>query len=271
MKEAKSISKQPDSFHVVSIDDNHHQHHVQTTESQLGLPSSIVNPLEAKEASQASSSSTPPRTTPAYVHRPLLKLPEGDTFMQLSPRGRLLALSIYLLITGLSSLYFCLVQAGMDKIELCDSIASCLFYSTQGWPAMGEQSKDLVLMSYLSGTISVLGGILGAFGIFAAYKESASKVRLFARVWWFMIGIFIGSTLLTLMLTVVHRERYLDQCAVEHDAVKHTQDCLTMYVAALLGSLIGCLIGATMIWCYGDDVVKYSDELQGIKNKTRPV
>lgn len=58
----------------------------------------------------------------------------------------------------------------MDKIQICDSIANCLLFSTQGWPAMGEQSIDLLVMSYISGTISVVGGILGAFGILAAYK-----------------------------------------------------------------------------------------------------
>jgi hypothetical protein len=58
----------------------------------------------------------------------------------------------------------------MDSIQICDSIANCLLFSTQGWPAMGEQSIDLLVMSYISGIISVVGGILGAFGILAAYK-----------------------------------------------------------------------------------------------------
>lgn len=75
----------------------------------------------------------------------------------------------------MSSLYFCLVQAGLDKIEICESIAGCLFYSTQGWPALGEQSVDLLVMSYISGTISVIGGLLGTFGIYAAYKVQEQK------------------------------------------------------------------------------------------------
>ncbi|KAF9143175.1 hypothetical protein BGX20_007159, partial [Mortierella sp. AD010] len=99
--------------------------------------------------------------------------------------------------------------------------------------------------------------------------ESASKVRLFARAWWFMIGIFIGSTVLTLFLTVVHKQRFLDQCYVEHDSLLGTSDCGTMYAAALLGSLIGCLIGVTMILCYCGDVVKYSVELENVKQKTQ--
>ncbi|KAG0031223.1 hypothetical protein BGZ82_007085 [Podila clonocystis] len=171
----------------------------------------------------------------------------------------------------MSSLYFCLVQAGLDKIEICESIAGCLFYSTQGWPALGEQSVDLLAMSYISGTISVIGGLLGTFGIYAAFKESSSKVRLFARAWWIMIGIFIGSTVMTLFLTVVHKTRFLDQCTLEHDAIMGTSECGAMYYAALAGSLIGCLIGVTMIWCYGEDVVKYSIELENIKNKQRRV
>lgn len=52
-----------------------------------------------------------------------------------------------------------------------------MFYSSQGWPALGEQTVDLFVMSYLSGTISVLGGILGAFGIYAAYKVFLSIKR----------------------------------------------------------------------------------------------
>ncbi|KAF9360330.1 hypothetical protein BGX26_009800 [Mortierella sp. AD094] len=187
----------------------------------------------------------------------------------LSPKDRLVALAAYLLISGASSLYFCLVQAGMESIKLCETVASCLFYSTQGWPAMGEQTIDLLVMSYISGSISVVGGVLGAFGIYAAYKESASKVRLFARAWWFMIGIFIGSTVLTLFLTVIHKERFLKQCSVEHDSLLGTSDCGMMYAAALLGSLIGCLIGVTMILCYCGDVVKYSVELENAKQKTQ--
>ncbi|KAF9394565.1 hypothetical protein BGX21_010337 [Mortierella sp. AD011] len=182
--------------------------------------------------------------------------PRDLGYWSISPKGRLIALAAYLL-------------AGTDNIKLCDNVASCLFYSTQGWPAMGEQTIDLLVMSYISGTISVVGGVLGAFGIYAAYKESASKVRLFARAWWFMIGIFIGSTVLTLFLTVVHKQRFLDQCYVEHDSLLGTSDCGTMYAAALLGSLIGCLIGVTMILCYCGDVVKYSVELENVKQKTQ--
>lgn len=58
----------------------------------------------------------------------------------------------------------------MESIEICYSFGSCLFYSTQGWPALGQQSIDLVVMSYISGTVSVFGGTLGAFGMYAAYK-----------------------------------------------------------------------------------------------------
>ncbi|KAF9153410.1 hypothetical protein BGX20_004936, partial [Mortierella sp. AD010] len=96
--------------------------------------------------------------------------PRDLGYWSISPKGRLIALAAYLLISGVSSLYFCLVQAGTDNIKLCDNVASCLFYSTQGWPAMGEQTIDLLVMSYISGTISVVGGVLGAFGIYAAYK-----------------------------------------------------------------------------------------------------
>ncbi|KAG0355704.1 hypothetical protein BGZ54_001048 [Gamsiella multidivaricata] len=124
-------------------------------------------------------------------------------------------------------------------------------------------------MSYISGSISVMGGILGTFGIYAAYKKSATKVRLFAKAWWIMIGMFIGSTVLTLFLTVVHRDRFLVQCAIEHDEILGTAECDTMYGAALLGSLIGCLIGVTMVWCYGEDVVRYSVELETAEEKTR--
>ncbi|KAF9435502.1 hypothetical protein BGZ76_006161 [Entomortierella beljakovae] len=167
--------------------------------------------------------------------------------MNLSPRGRLIALAAYLMISGASSLYFSLIQASMRSIDLCETVAGCLFYSTQGWPALGQQTIDLFVMSYISGIVSVIGGILGAFGIYAAYKESATKVRLFARAWRFMIGIMIGSTILTLFLTVIHKERFLNQCFIEHDTVLETSECGTMYAAALLGSLIGCLIGVTMI------------------------
>ncbi|KAF9153095.1 hypothetical protein BG015_004076 [Linnemannia schmuckeri] len=202
-------------------------------------------------------------------HPPPSSKPQGCC--SISPRGRLTALASYLLIAGLSSLYFCLVQAGMDSIHICDSIANCLLFSTQGWPAMGDQSVDLLAMSYISGTISVVGGILGAFGIFAAYKESSTMVRFFAKVWWIMIGVFLGSTALTLFLTVIHKDRFLDQCGLEHDAARGTSECGAMYVAALLGSLIGCLIGVTMIWCYGEDVVRYSIELGARKDKQRRV
>ncbi|KAF9203132.1 hypothetical protein BGZ49_006747 [Haplosporangium sp. Z 27] len=134
---------------------------------------------------------------------------------------------------------------------------------------MGAQTIDLLVMSYVSGTISTAVGVLGAFGIYAAYKESASKVRLFAKTWWIMIGIFIGSAVLTLFLTVIHKEQFLAQCSVEHDAVLGTSDCGIMYAAALLGSLIGCVIGVTMILCYCGDVVRYSLQLENAKQKTQ--
>lgn len=51
-----------------------------------------------------------------------------------------------------------------------------MFYSSQGWPALGEQTVDLLVMSYVSGTISVLGGVLGAFGIYAAFKVITLEV-----------------------------------------------------------------------------------------------
>lgn len=66
----------------------------------------------------------------------------------------------------------------MDSIQICDSIANCLLFSTQGWPAMGEQSIDLLVMSYISGIISVVGGILGVFGILAAYKVNHDRFFL---------------------------------------------------------------------------------------------
>ncbi|KAF8936518.1 hypothetical protein BGZ47_009459 [Haplosporangium gracile] len=230
-----SDSKNSNSFELVSIDDH----------------------------SQLDASTSEP------THPPPSSKPQGCC--SISPRGRLIALAGYLLIAGLSSLYFCLVQAGMDSIQICDSIANCLLFSTQGWPAMGEQSIDLLVMSYISGTISVVGGILGAIGIFAAYKESSTMVRFFAKAWWIMIGVFLGSTALTLFLTVIHKDRFLDQCNLEHDAARGTSECGAMYVAALLGSLIGCLIGVTMIWCYGEDVVRYSIELGARKDKQRRV
>ncbi|KAF9933146.1 hypothetical protein FBU30_006470 [Linnemannia zychae] len=239
-----SESKNSNSFELVSIDD-HSQSDASTSES-----------------TQPSS-------------------PKPQSCYSITPRGRLVALASYLLvptsissiveIAGLSSLYFCLVQAGMDSIQLCDSIADCLLFSTQGWPAMGEQSIDLLVMSYISGTVSFIGGILGAFGIYAACKESSTMVRLFAKAWWIMIGIFLGSTALTLFLTVIHKDRFLDQCSLEHDSIRGTSECGAMYVAALLGSLIGCLIGVTMIWCYGEDVVRYSVELGARKDKQRHV
>ena len=52
-----------------------------------------------------------------------------------------------------------------------------MFYSSQGWPALGEQTVDLLVMSYVSGTISVLGGVLGAFGIYAAFKVKTLEIR----------------------------------------------------------------------------------------------
>jgi len=58
----------------------------------------------------------------------------------------------------------------MDSMELCDSVASCVLFATQGWPALGGNSVDLVVMSYISGCVSLLGGILGAYGLLAAYK-----------------------------------------------------------------------------------------------------
>ncbi|KAF9094655.1 hypothetical protein BGX23_001824 [Mortierella sp. AD031] len=134
---------------------------------------------------------------------------------------------------------------------------------------MGEQSIDLLVMSYISGVVSVVGGILGAFGIYAAYKESSTMMRWFAKAWWVMIGVILGSTALTLFLTVTHKDRFLSQCSLEHDAVRGTTECGAMYAAALIGSLFGCLIGVTMIWCYGEDVVRYSVELGALKDKQR--
>ncbi|KAF9904792.1 hypothetical protein EC991_002296, partial [Linnemannia zychae] len=130
---ALADSKNSNSFELVSIDDH----------SQLDT------------------------STSGQTHPPV---PKPQSCYSISPRGRLVALAGYLLIAGLSSLYFCLVQAGMESIQICDSIANCLFFSTQGWPALGEQSMDLLAMSYISGIVSVIGGILGAFGILAAYK-----------------------------------------------------------------------------------------------------
>jgi hypothetical protein len=72
-------------------------------------------------------------------------------------------------------------------------------------------------------------------------------VRGFAKAWWVMIGVIFGTTAVTLFLTVIHKDRFHEQCSVEHDAVRGTSECDAMYVAALLGSLIGCLIGVTMI------------------------
>ncbi|GJJ70111.1 hypothetical protein EMPS_02460 [Entomortierella parvispora] len=94
---------------------------------------------------------------------------------------------------------------------------------------------------------------------------------MFARVWWIMIGIFIGSTVLTLLLTVIHKELFLNQCGIEHDAPLGVDECGPMYLAALLGSMIGCLVGVTMIWCYGEDVVKYSIQLETVKGKQRQI
>lgn len=66
-----------------------------------------------------------------------------------------------------------------------------------------------------------------------------------------MIGIFIGSTVLTLLLTVVHKELFLRQCGIEHDTPLGLDECGPMYLAALLGSMIGCLVGVTMIVSLG--------------------
>ncbi|KAG0347615.1 hypothetical protein BG004_007376 [Podila humilis] len=217
-----SEAKNSNSFEMVSIDDSVH------------------------------SPTTPDALLPSQRQR------QSQGCFYLSPRARLVALALYLMTSGMSSLYFCLVQAGLERLEICESITGCLLYSAQGWPALGEQSIDLVVMSFISGSISVTGGILGTFGIYAAYKESSSKVRLFAKVWWIMIGVFIGSTVMTLFLTVVHKARFLDQCTIEHDTVLGTSECGAMYYAALVGSVVGCLIGVTMIWCYGDDVVRNS-------------
>ncbi|KAI8603510.1 hypothetical protein EDD21DRAFT_368899 [Dissophora ornata] len=115
------------------------------------------------------SGSNNSRPVAPEVERTLLSNRHG--WIYLSPRGRLQALACYLLISGLLSLYFCLVQAGMETIKLCGSVASCFLYSTQGWPALGEQSVDLLVVSYFSGGVSVLGGILGAFGLYASYKD----------------------------------------------------------------------------------------------------
>lgn len=177
-------------------------------------------------------------TTPQALLSPHRQQAEQSRF-SLSPRGRLVALAGYLMvcrqklpllatvphdshittqlsfffcgnlthrqkISGLSSLYFCLVQAGLDKIEVCESIAGCLFYSTQGWPALGEQSVDLLVMSYISGTISVIGGLLGTFGIYAAYKVN-QKIAITSHLGYpFFLSIAI--------ILLVDGHTYLSMC-----------------------------------------------------------
>ncbi|KAF9429885.1 hypothetical protein BGZ94_009074 [Podila epigama] len=125
-------SKHSNSFEVVSIDDN-----------------------------------DPPSAAPAS---PNPRNQRSKSCFTLSPRSRLVVLAGYLMASGLSSLYFCLVQAGLNRIEICPSVTGCLLYSVQGWPALGQQSMDLLVMSYISGFVSVMGGLLGTLGIYAAYK-----------------------------------------------------------------------------------------------------
>lgn len=71
---------------------------------------------------------------------------------------------------------------------------------------------------------------------------------IFARLWWGMIGIMIGSTILTLVLIIAHRAQFMDACQATHeDAQQNPESCSIMYGSAVAGSIFGCFIGVTMI------------------------
>ncbi|KAG0258650.1 hypothetical protein DFQ27_004526 [Actinomortierella ambigua] len=262
-------SKQSTSFEMIPIGDvedpnpyqhqephhygyysGHSHHHYQDSTSSIGSSSSstLHQPTACSTGGALSSSSSSHHASHSMNHH------------RSHSNG----------ISASASLYFSLVQAGLGQLDYCHSIASCFINSSQGWPAMGQGSMDLVIMSYMSGLVSVLGGLLGFLALWGAIKKSASKVMLFARLWWGMIGIMIGSTILTLVMTIAHREQFMDACQVAHqDAQLSPESCGFMYGSAVVGSVFGCLIGVTMIWCYGSDVLDYAKELQRVKEKTR--
>ncbi|KAF9160019.1 hypothetical protein DFQ26_005968 [Actinomortierella ambigua] len=294
-------SKQSTSFEMIPIGDvedpnpyqhqephhygyysGHSHHHYQDSTSSIGSSSSstLHQPTACSTGGASSSSSSSHHASHSMNHHRSHSNGVSPTreksclrscaSCSMDGRGRLVFLAAYLLISASASLYFSLVQAGLGQLDYCHSIASCFINSSQGWPAMGQGSMDLVIMSYMSGLVSVLGGLLGFLALWGAIKKSASKVMLFARLWWGMIGIMIGSTILTLFMTIAHREQFMDACQVAHqDAQLSPESCGFMYGSAVVGSVFGCLIGVTMIWCYGSDVLDYAKELQRVKEKTR--
>ncbi|KAG0221960.1 hypothetical protein BGW41_006285 [Actinomortierella wolfii] len=245
----------------------HAHHHYQASTSSSGSSSSSTLHQPYSSSSSSSPSNDPSGAPSSSSKKSCLRSCFSGS---LDGRGRLIVLATYLLISASASLYFSLVQAGLGQLDYCHSIASCFINSSQGWPAMGQGSLDLVTMSYISGTISVMGGLLGCLAMWGAVKKSASKVMLFARLWWGMIGIMIGATILTLVLTIVHRPQFMDACQVEqNDGELHDESCHVMYASAVVGSIFGCLVGVAMIWCYGSDVLDYAKQLQRVKEKTR--
>ncbi|KAG0251052.1 hypothetical protein BG011_007882 [Mortierella polycephala] len=209
---------------------------------------------------------------PAQSQAPKSPLPSRvKARFNISPRSRLVAVALYQLINGLLSLYFCLIRTSTETIELCDSVMDCLFYSFQGWPALGLETMDLRDMSYVCGIVSLFGGVIGVFGIYSLYKESSAKVLLFGSGWCIATIATIVTTFMSLFLTINHNGRFLNQCRVEHDSVLGRNECAMMYAAALLGSLVACLVSVIMICCYGNDIARYSTELEAVKNKTRKI
>lgn len=62
-----------------------------------------------------------------------------------------------------------------------------------------------------------------------------------------MIVFMIACTIVSLLLTIVHKERFLNECIQKQDINSSVDKCGGMYAAALVGSILGCLIGLTMI------------------------
>ncbi|KAF9972518.1 hypothetical protein BGZ73_004338 [Actinomortierella ambigua] len=285
-----SDAKQSTSFEMIPIGDmedpnpyQHHEphnygyysghahHHYQDSTSSTGSTNSS-NPHQPMNSSSSSSqhANNDKNYHPCHESSSSPKEKRSCAACSMNGRGRLLFLAGYLLISASASLYFSLVQAGLGQLEFCHSIASCFINSSQGWPALGQGSLDILIMSYMSGIVSVLGGLLGCLALWGAIRKSASKVMLFARLWWGMIGIMIGATILNLVLTLAHRPQFMDACNVAHEEGQlDPESCDVMYGAAVVGSVFGCFIGVTMVWCYGSDVLDYAKQLQCVKEKTR--
>lgn len=62
-----------------------------------------------------------------------------------------------------------------------------------------------------------------------------------------MIVIMIACTIVSLLLTIVHKQRFLNECVMGQGVGSSADKCSSMYASALVGSMLGCLIGMTMI------------------------